>query len=154
MVEVTIRPVRPGDAERLAAHLRAPDVDEIVAARGHRDLAATVAQSVRVSSLCWAAEFDGQLACLFGMAPIDLLGNRGAPWLLGTPLLDRHPSVLMRHCRDYIGEMLAARSHLLNYVDARNTRSIRWLRRLKFTIHEARPYGAEGRPFHLFELEL
>jgi hypothetical protein len=48
--------------------------------------------------------------------------------------------------------MLKAFPHLVNFVHAKNTTSVRWLRRLGFTLHEAVPYGALGEPFHPFEL--
>jgi hypothetical protein len=42
---------------------------------------------------------------------------------------------------------------LENVVDARNTKSIRWLRRMGFEVLPAAPLGVEGRPFHLFVME-
>jgi hypothetical protein len=41
---------------------------------------------------------------------------------------------------------------LVNFVHAENTTSVRWLRRLGFTVHEAQAFGALGEPFHPFEM--
>ena len=45
--------------------------------------------------------------------------------MLGTPVIDKHPSVLVRASVWYRDVMLGQYPHLLNFVDARNTRSIR-----------------------------
>jgi len=81
-----------------------------------------------------------------------MLTGLGSPWMLGTPELDRHSRVLVRRTPEYIGRMLNAFPHLVNFVHAKNTTSVRWLRRLGFTLHDARPYGALGEPFHFFEM--
>lgn len=153
VADVRIRPAEPGDCDALAANLRAADHDEILASSGEAPLY-IIRESVKQTPKTYTVFIDGELACLFGMAPLGLLGRQGAPWLLGTPVLDRHPSVLMRYCLPYIAEMLESRSHLFNYVDARNVRSIRWLKRLGFKFHPAQPYGVAGLPFHRFELRL
>lgn len=150
MVEVKIRAVRPDDVEVLLANMRQPDIDEVTASCG--DVRKALVEGVESSDLIAAAEFDGELACIFGCAPIrGFLGTQGAPWMLGTDKLDRHPSALMRHCRPYIEAMQQRYPHLLNFVDARNTRSIRWLKRMGFTFHPAVPYGVAQLPFHMFE---
>lgn len=153
MAEYLFRLAAPGDAEQLAANLRRADLEEIVAASGGDPLE-IIQDSVAMTPRCRAFLVDGELACLFGMAPIGLLGETGAPWLLGTPVIERHPSALIRFAFPYLAEMLADRPHLVNYVDARNAKSIRWLKRLGFTFHPAAPYGAAGLPFHRFELRL
>jgi RimJ/RimL family protein N-acetyltransferase len=43
-------------------------------------------------------------------------------------------------------------SHLENFVDARNARSIRWLRRLGFSIREPRRMGLSDVTFYRFEM--
>ena len=112
-------------------------------------------ESVKASVVLYAVDINGELACLFGCAPINgMLGLRAAPWLLGTDVLDRHPSALMRHTAPYLAQMQRRYPHLLNYVDARNTRSIRWLKRLGFVIHPARPFGVAQLPFHYFEMRV
>lgn len=102
-----------------------------------------------------ACLINGELACVFGVAPLrGLLGKQAAPWMLGTPLIDKHPSVLISESRKYVARMLSQYPHLFNCVDARNKRSIRWLKWLGFTIHPAAPYGVAQLPFHLFEMKV
>jgi hypothetical protein len=151
VAEIVIRPTQPGDAAQLFAHLRASDLAECQA-YGQPDIAAGIEASVRRSMLCWTGLADGELAAIIGVAPVNVLTGMGSPWMLGTPLLDRHQRVLVRRTPEYIARMLQAFPHLVNFVHARNTTSVRWLRRLGFTLHEAVPYGPLGEPFHPFEL--
>lgn len=141
----------PEDVEGLIEDLREADRQELIASDGDPEEA--VRRSVRESAWAVTVYIDGKLAAITGVAPIDgLLGSRGSPWMLGTPHVDRHPSVLVKVGRLYCGAMLDQYPHLLNFVDARNTRSIRWLKRLGFTIHPAYVFGGRTHPFHLFEM--
>lgn len=149
--EVLIRPTEPGDAARLFANLRPSDLAECQA-YGQPDIAAGIEASVRRSVLCWTALVDGEVAAILGVAPLNILTGMGSPWMLGTPLVDRYQRVLVRKTPEYIARMLKAFPHLVNFVHARNTTSVRWLRRLGFTLHEVVPYGPLGEPFHPFEL--
>ena len=151
MVEVLIRPTEPGDADLLIANLRPSDLAECQA-YGRPDIAAGIASSVNRSVLCWSGFVDGELAAILGVAPINMLTGIGSPWMLGTPVLDRHQRVLVRSTPEYIGRMLKAFPHLVNFVHAQNTTSVRWLRRLGFSLDEAAPFGALGEPFHRFEM--
>ena len=151
MADVLIRPTEPGDAARLFANLRASDLAEC-RAYGDPDIAASIASCVDCSVLCWTGLVDGELAAILGVAPINMLAGIGSPWMLGTPVLDRHQRILVRMTPEYISRMLKAFPHLVNYVHAKNTTSVRWLRRLGFTLHEAVPYGPLGEPFHPFEM--
>ena len=151
MAEVLIRPPQLGDVALLHANLRPADFAECLA-YGHADLGASLESCVRRSMLCWTGLIDGELAAILGVAPINTLTGIGSPWMLGTPVLERHQRVLVRRTPEYIAKMLKAFPHLVNFVHAKNTTSMRWLRRLGFTLHEAVPYGALGEPFHPFEL--
>jgi hypothetical protein len=151
VAEVLIRPTEPSDVEMLIAHLRASDLAECQA-YGRSDIGEGIRASVRRSLLCWSGFIDGELAAILGVAPIDMLNGLGSPWMLGTPVLDRHQRVLVRATPEYISRMLKAFPHLVNFVHAKNTTSVRWLRRLGFTLQEAVPFGPLGEPFHPFEM--
>lgn len=151
MADIEIRELREGDCEALDAGLRLADRDEITAMSGP-DTLATIRRSTKRSTLLAVALVDGELACIFGLVPRCLLTGSGAPWMLGTNLLDQHSRSLMRRCRGYISAMQNECSHLENYVDARNARSIRWLQRLGFTVHAPQPMGVARLPFHRFDL--
>ena len=152
MVKVVFRKPNDSDCIALEKDLRGDDRQELAASSGDNALS-TIRHSVRDSTLCWSVEIDEQLVCIFGCAAIGSMMSRvGSPWLLGTNQLDRHPTILMKSCRPYIVLMQQMFPHLRNYVDARNKKSVRWLRRLGFTIHPEEPYGHLGFPFHPFEM--
>lgn len=143
--------MREGDIEALLADMRLDDLREAVAS-SDEPVDAAVCASVHASAVCYAVEIGGRLACLFGVAVIHLAPATGAPWLLGTRWLDQNPRELVRASRQFLDEHLLRRfPQMLNYVDARNVRSIRWLRALGFTIRPAQPYGPMGLPFHRFD---
>ena len=152
MADVLIRPTQAGDVEILAANLREQDLAE-TGAYGHADPLPGLRRSVAHSMLCWSAFADGELACIIGVAPLSVLGGIGSPWMMGTPVLDAHSRVLVRRTPEYIAKMLKAFPHLVNHVHAENTTSVRWLKRLGFTLHKAEPFGALGAPFHKFEMK-
>lgn len=151
MAEVVFRPVEPDDIDVLFANLRASDRAECEA-YGDYDIREGIRASAARSLLCWAGVIDGKLAGIMGVAPVSVLNGVGSPWMLGTPVLDAHHRVLVRESARYIPRMLAAFPHLANRVHAKNTSSVRWLRRLGFTLHPPTPYGARGELFHLFEM--
>ena len=148
---VEIRDTTVHDVAVLSTRMRASDRRE-VAAYGHTDVMRAVTRSVANSVLCWSAVVDGELAAILGVAPLSVMGGIGSPWMLGTDVLTRNSRVLVRTTPEYIGRMLVAFPHLLNFVHAENTTSVRWLRRLGFTLHPAAPFGERGAPFHKFEM--
>ena len=134
----------------LVADMRQADRDECAAA-GALDLDGAVRGGVRTSALCWTATVDGEVAAIFGVVPVSLLGDDGVVWMLGTPLVARNARSLMRIFRPYLGLMLKAYPHLLNYVHARNRTALGWLRRTGFTLG-APVAAATGEMFYPFEM--
>lgn len=153
MAKIEIRETTINDVVELARNLRAADAAEM-RAYGHDDYLPHLTRSALHSMLCWSAFADGKLACIIGVAPLSVMSGVGSPWMMGTHVLDQHQRVLVRRTPEYISKMLNAFPHLVNYVHAQNTTSVRWLRRLGFTLHDAQPYGALGEPFHKFEMRV
>lgn len=153
MAEIEIRQARDGDADALLSNLREQDRIELEALMGPGAERETLQKAMRDSSLMWVGTVDGEVACMFGVVPVSLLGGQGVPWLLGTPLIDKNRGAFIKRNRAYIARMLDACPHLVNIVDARNIKSIAWLKRMGFVIHDARPWGRSGEPFHLFTMD-
>jgi hypothetical protein len=147
--DLTLRPARAGDAERLVADLRRADLLEVGAACGP-DVLAVVVEAIARTPRCIAADHGGALLFVGGVVPLG--GGVGSPWMLGTNALRRHPVSLTRLARRYLQHAMQTTPHLVNFVDQRNTRSVRWLGGLGFTLFPAEPYGVEGLPFHRFEM--
>jgi hypothetical protein len=154
VVKVVERPPEPGDVDALLADMRQADRDEVAAMFGAEHIREAIETGIaRSTPACWTLTIDGQVLCVGGVAPVSLLGGEGAPWMLATRLFERNRGALIRVAPSYIARMLAAFPHLLNVVDARNTKAIAWLRRVGFTILDPIIVGAEGRPFHPFLMD-
>lgn len=138
----------------VAGHLRDADAEEMAAAHGKQvDHLAVLRASVAAS--------DGALAAWAGDEPLAILGcarcgtmvaGFGAPWLLGTPASAKHPRVFVAAGRRFAAQWLAQYGRLVNYVDARNASSVRWLRAIGFSLEPLAPFGAMGLPFHRFSM--
>lgn len=150
MARIELVDATPELLARVAANVRPADRAELWAQARH-----TPEQSLAIGLergvFTFVPLFDGEPACAFGVVPVSALGGMGAPWMVGTPLLDRHARQFLRGCRPVVAEMSRMFPVLRNAVDARNTRAIRWLRWLGFEIHEAQPMGPDRLPFHPFE---
>lgn len=137
-------------ALELAPRLRAADMREIEAAIGIAPLKA-LRLSLTRSTEAWAGTVDGEVACVFGVGPLSLLGGEGCPWLLGSDLVERNAIAFARRNRAMVARWLRTYRVLRNHVDARNTQAIRWLGWLGFELKPPVPYGVSRLPFHPFE---
>ena len=96
---------------------------------------------------------NGRAACMWGVVHESLIGPMGTPWMVGTTLLDQYAKTFLRRCKKTLVDMFEDYQHLENYVDARNTRTIQWLKWLGFTVHkEPEEYGILRLPFHKFTM--
>lgn len=109
---------------------------------------------IMVSPDARTALFDGEPACVFGVNPGSMLGGTAAPWMIGTALLERYPLAFLRRSRPVVAAWAERYTSLRNYVDARNTLAVAWLRWLGFKIGEPSPYGIDQLPFHPFSMEV
>lgn len=152
---VEVRTPTVEDGRHLIEHMRAADRDEMLATIG--DMCPLLAMDTVLarSSHKWAVFADGRLIMMLGLVPSGslLTSPEAEPWMLGTRALERLPGVLTRVARQYLAVMKGHYPRLANHVDARNTVSIKWLRRIGFTVHpETVPFGPYGLPFHYFEM--
>jgi hypothetical protein len=115
------------------------------------DVHDSVRRCLRLSSHYMAVDVGDELACLVGVAPVALLSGVGSPWMLGTPVCDRHGRALVALGRRYIAEMHETYLTLEGYVHAQHVQSVRWLARLGFSIAPPCPIGVSGQAFHYFE---
>lgn len=148
---IHIREVEPGDIERLDAFMREPDRDEITASHGPATLR-TLRHAVAMSTHCLTVEDAyGDLCCIMGVVPVSMACGIGSPWMLGTDCLGDLSRTLARVARRYFDEVARVYPLLENYVDVRNTASIKLLAWLGCSFGEPQPYGAMGLPFMRFE---
>lgn len=153
MIDRKVLPTVYFDAQYLAPRMRQADVDEVYAMSGVSPLEA-LEQSVAASPDPRTGFMEGQIACMFGVAehPMTALNSVGIPWLLTSDLISDHSLAFLRGSCDYIQEMRERYALLCNFVDARNTVSIEWLKWLGFEIQEPICVGYLGMPFHPFKM--
>jgi hypothetical protein len=141
-----IRPATLEDAFNLAPRLRHADRVELEA-QGHMFMDVILAESIAMSAECMAFELEGQVHAVFGVASA---GKYGVPWMLGSDQLFNHRKALLTLPRDYVPRWLKQYGFLMNMVHADNHQSIRWLRRIGFTIEA--PVQEPGGVFHPFTM--
>ncbi len=150
MVDVVYQQASVVHIAPLVRMMRERDRQELAASSG-LNYERTLMLSLSLSRHALAAfGRKGELLCLFGFVPITLMGSDAAPWLVGTTHLERYPKVLTRDARRFTERVQQEYPRLVNYVDARNDHSIRWLRALGFTLDKPEPFGLHKLPFHRF----
>ena len=143
---------RPTEADlvRVIENMHPLDVAEVWAAAHHTPETA-VRKSVEVSrDTIKVGRADGEPVCIFGVASETVMSRIGAPWLLGTPDIEKHSRAFLRLNRAYIADLRRDYDFLANFVDMRNNQAIRWLQWLGFTLLDPRPYGVNQLMFHPF----
>lgn len=150
--DALIRPVHEADLEQLAATMRAEDAAECAALAGLRPLEA-LRRSLGVSTTAFAAECEGELMAIGGVAPGPLQTLLGPAafdviWLLTSEAVDRHQRAFWKASRLMVAELRTRHPVLTNLVDARYMAALRWVRRLGAEVRSPVLAGVEGRLFH------
>lgn len=146
-----ITPASLEDVPELAEAVREPDQREIwrSSAVSPED---ALRRALRVSDMVWTGRYDGQMVCMFGVAPMSIITGTGSPWLLGTDLIVKYARPFLRANKPYVAEMLNKYPYLVNYADTENVVAVRWLEWLGFKMNTPEPFGPFGFLFHRFEM--
>jgi hypothetical protein len=141
------------DLREIGRNLREADRQELQATSEEAiDFPECLCTSVACSEIAYVAVApDGTPVAVFGLAPVSLLGGVACPWMLGTPELERYGRDVVLLGKRFAREWCQKYDQLFNYVDARNTRAIAWLRHSGYTVFSPEPHGLFGEPFHRFE---
>jgi hypothetical protein len=148
---VLIRTAIAEDLKKMENELRSEDAQEVFASHGHTPGQA-LAYSFADAELAITVIFRGQPVALFGVTP-SANPDFASVWLLATCGLSAMWFTFLRLSRGFIALMLGNYKALYNFVDARNTRSVRWLGWCGAKFDEPKPYGAAGLPFLYFTIE-
>ena len=137
-------------ADYIGANMRQSDIDEV---RASSAITSTEAMhfSLSLSTIAFCVESDTQGPCaMFGAAPGGLPGL-GVVWMLGTEGIRKEGYSIAKQTRRYFDELNREYPVLWNYIDGRNSLSMRWLRWGGFELLAEHPeHGPEGRPFFTF----
>lgn len=151
MPEYAVVPATQVHIEELAQTMRQADRDEVWAA-AHLSPYMALKLSFESSSNASTGLVDSRVLCMFGVATTSIVSDIGVPWLLGSEELPKHARAFLRRNRPYIRSVNAEYKLLVNYVDARHTEVVRWLKWLGFKLDPAKPFGPDQVPFHRFEM--
>lgn len=155
-VQLEIRQATHEHARDLARRLRPAEIDELSASTGLDPLAA-LAQGVDKSVEAWSLLFDDQIVCMWGVvsSSASVLGaRRGVAWLLTSDLVEheRYKKLFLWVCWQVLGDLLTRWDELVNAIDVRHVKALRWGRRLGFEFQEPRPLGVAGLDFCPFRI--
>jgi hypothetical protein len=109
----------------IATRMRAADTEEVKA------FGRTPKDALRIGLMV-----EDRPEGMMGMVPVNLLDRIGAPWMLGTDELYRHPRAWLELMPKVVSRWGDSTKHLSNLIGRTNTRAIRMLRRCKFAIGE------------------
>jgi hypothetical protein len=129
--------VRPEDAAEFWAFSR-------------QTAAEVVGRGAAASALLYVGLVDGEPVCCFGVVPASLLTGIGCPWMVATPGVERVARRFALASAPVVEEMQALFPQLLNFVDNRNVKAMRWLEWLGFQLLPAMPMGPDALPFRPF----
>lgn len=134
------------DAEELSKNLREEDLEEI---KANSNVSAyhALTGGVKYSHLPLAIMNDeNKPIMIMGVVPQGK--QLGLIWLLSSPEINVMPITFLRNCKGVLKLFLQSYPVLYNYIDARNTLHINWLKWLGFNfikVHEH--FGYEKRKF-------
>lgn len=151
--DLTVRPSVRADSTALAQRLRASDVEEVEALNGlpaAQELHNSFDQSVE----CWTVLNHGVQVAMFGVSqPDSTPKNEGMIWMLAANIADTDEAILAlgKISRQWYRAIAHKHDRLFNYVDVKNTRTIRWLKWLGFRMVKLKIGFATGKTYWEFD---
>ena len=137
----------PHDWLRIAENMRESDVRELRDGAGVTP-ADALATSFAKSSRCWTIKIGDEPVAMFGVAPWPHMQGFAAVWYLATDRWDREGRRdMLKFSSYFIRTMQDDYDYIGNFVDCRNTMSIKWLQKLGFTRGAEVRNTASGLPF-------
>ena len=134
------------EAKYLATRLRQEDIDECKASANVKPLDA-LTMGVQHSHLPFAV-YNNKHNPVMIMGVIPQGKNLGMVWLLSSPEINNMSLTFLRHCKEVLKCYNSTFPILYNYIDARNTLHLKWLKWLGFQfIKVHQNFGYEQRKF-------
>lgn len=152
-METNFRPATRADITFIAQNMRDADIAELKAAHGEGiSIDTALYMSFIRSEECsvWLTP-EGEPMAVFGFTKLHHRPGVLVPWLLGTNKLKMHAKAYVAEAKRVIDAKLELAPYLFNFVHASNKASVRFLKLIGFTIHEAEPFGKKGEMFHMFD---
>lgn len=132
--------------------IREEDKQELEASSGKR-YEEIIDKTRDATDFAIAGYCSGKLIAIFGVGSATVVTKTGIIWMFGTKFLPKNQKVFLQHCKRCVEVMLENYPIVFNYVDARNTMVINWLKWIGFTFGNAEPYGPNKMPFYKFYIK-
>ncbi len=152
MTNYKIVPTTEDHMIELSNTMRPADVQECWAANHYTPYEA-LKHSLNYTNRPLTGLYNGRVMCIWGVGRVSYLSKEGIPWMLTSDLVDVHYREFLRSSARYMIEINKEAIILVNMVDTRNRKSIRWLKWLGFTVHDPVPFGPDKMLFHPFIME-
>lgn len=146
---IEVRPITPEAIDALLPRLRPVDRLELDCMMPENQRAGLIGMAERARR-ARAAYIGGEIVGIFGVSAQGVLSSTGCPWMLATPLIERHDVKRefiagSRVALDWLAQDFA---RLWNVVSLENRAAIRWLGWLGFEFGQHVDVG--GQPFRYF----
>lgn len=136
------------DCHYLSTRLRKEDYQEIKAMTGMSALNSLLIGLSSSDVPMVICNKDNKPIAMLGVVP---QGQLGLIWMVGSNDLKKISLSFIRNCKEVCVVMKSKYKLLYNFVDARNTLHINWLKWMGFTfINKHNQYGIEGKLFYEF----
>ena len=149
---IIVRTSNIDDVEYLSTRLRQSDIDEVWASHNHTPHEA-LKISLERSTLCLTIVDNNIPIAMFGINPDFILSDKAVIWFLSSDGIYKIKKRFLRNCKIFINMMLDQYEILYNFVDARNTDSIKWLKSLGADISAPFVFGSERMKFCYFSFK-
>lgn len=113
-------------ARLIAGSMRPRDVEEVRAGWGREPFEAM--REAMSASFYARTLFQGlEPLCIFGLAPLTVLGGSARAWMFASAAIDRHPYAFARASRRYLADLFRHCTLATNLIDLSDRPALRWL---------------------------
>ena len=139
---------RTGHIRIIADTMRPRDRDE-VRVGWEVEPEAAMAEALAQSFFARTMFFDLEPLCMYGLAPLAVMGGSARFWIFSTAAIDRHPIAFTRACLGGLDGLFCYSSLLTNFVDVNDAPAMKWMRWLGGELIPAHKFRG-GRQFTQF----
>lgn len=93
-----------------------------------REEEAIMNKCIVMSTQVWTGLVDGEIACVWGVAPPTFLSTQAYLWLYTTELVKEHQFIFVRHSQKIIEKLLKEYELIVGICAVEAENSQRWLR--------------------------
>lgn len=141
------RPSTMEDALHIATHMRQADRNECMALTGCSPSLILPTFVGKPGTVTW--EVDGEPVAMGGVE--KSIPKVGIVWMTSSDSILTHRTKFLKLCKPFLAHLHKDYPILTNFVDARNTLHIRWLKWLGFVFtQKIERWGAQSVPFYEF----